>query len=235
MEPDLKPVVAVPIALMMSTSPEVNSLVPPTFESYARLLHPARARDGSPARWADVAARSGGTVHALAQWVPMAHGSGAATAEPTFAAPASVGDLPAETVSALCDVLARHTTTSGDCYFGLWEGYGWIPKGAMPEARLELEHRSYLLLRGPLSGVEQVGFWMGLHFYRQVPDLWWPADRSWYVARDTDLDSTYVGGSDALVRELVADPRLEVWPVQSTDPIDAGSDPINRNWPAPAT
>jgi hypothetical protein len=103
----------------------------------------------------------------------------------------------------------------------------------MPEARLDLEHRSYLLLRGPLNGVGQVGCWMGPHFYRQVPDLWWPADRSWYFAGDTDLDSTYIGGSDALVRELVADPRLEVWPVQSTDPIDAGSDPINRSWPPP--
>ena len=24
--------------------------------------------------------------------------------------------------------------------------------------------------------------------FRQVPDLWWPRDRAWFVAGDTDLD-----------------------------------------------
>src|SRR5450759_3117978 len=57
---------------LMSFGSGVGALVPPVFESYARVLHPARAQDGSPVRWADVAAWSGRTVHSLAQWVPMA-------------------------------------------------------------------------------------------------------------------------------------------------------------------
>lgn len=142
-------------------------------------------------------------------------------------------DIPPATLTALCDVLARHTTTPDDCYFGLWEGYGWIPRDGSPVAKLEVENRAYLLLRGPLSGVGEIGYWMGDYFQQQAPDLMWPSDQSWYVAGDTDLDSTYLGGSTEVIRELLADDRLEAWPVSATDPIDAGSDPINRDWPPP--
>lgn len=219
---------------LMSFGSGVGALVPPVFESYARILHPARAQDGSPVRWADVAAWSGRAVHSLAQWVPMAfpRESPSLAAAPFRDAPSN-RDIPPATLTALCDVLARHTTTPDDCCFGLWEGYGWIPKRAMPHARLDVENRSYLLFGGPLSAVGQIGDWLGPHFYRQVPELWWPADRSWYVAGDTDLDSTYIGGSTELVHELGTDPRLEAWSISATDPIDAGSDPINRDWPPP--
>lgn len=53
------------------------------------------------------------------------------------------------------------------------------------------------------------------------------------MAGDTDLDSTYLGGSTELIRELLADERLEAWPVSASDPIDAGSDSVNRQWPPP--
>jgi hypothetical protein len=57
----------------------------------------------------------------------------------------------------------------------------------------------------------------------------WPADRSWFVASDTDLDSTYLGGSVGLVGALVEHPGLEVWPVAATDLITFDSDRINSN------
>lgn len=218
---------------LMSFGSGVDAIVLPVFEAYARILHPARAEDGSPVGWAEVAAWSGGTVHALAQWVPMAHGRGAPQSAPPFLAPPSNRDFPLATVAALCDVLGRNTTTPDDCYFGLWEGYGWIPNGAVPGARLEVPNRSYLLFRGPLSRVGKIGYWVGPHFYRQTPELLWPADRSWFVAGDTDLDLTYLGGSTELIRELLADERLEAWPVSALDPIDAGSDSVNRQWPPP--
>ena len=46
----------------------------------------------------------------------------------------------------------------------------------------------------------------------------WPADHAWATSNDTDLDSTLVGGSRALVDELLADDRLEVlpWPVDGS-------------------
>lgn len=70
----------------------------------------------------------------------------------------------------------------------------------------ELPNRRYHLLTGPVSaaagirspadGVEP-----------QMPDLWWPDDRAWFVSTDTDLDFTVVAGSEAFVSELGA-----AWP-----------------------
>ena len=52
--------------------------------------------------------------------------------------------------------------------------------------------------------------------------------RSWATSNDTDLDSTLVGGTRALVDDLLADDRLEVlaWPVDGS--LWAGADSINR-------
>jgi hypothetical protein len=61
----------------------------------------------------------------------------------------------------------------------------------------------------------------------QSPSAWWPADRAWATSNDTDLDSTLVGGTRALVDDLLADERLEVlpWPVDGS--LWADADTIN--------
>ena len=38
----------------------------------------------------------------------------------------------------------------------------------------------------------------------QLPDLWWPGDRQWFVATDTDLEWTYLGGSHAFIADVTA-------------------------------
>jgi hypothetical protein len=48
------------------------------------------------------------------------------------------------------------------------------------------------------------------------------------VATEIDLDSSYLGGSAALVRDLLADGRLEAVPASVADPVWANSDHINR-------
>jgi len=116
---------------------------------------------------------------------------------------------------------------------GIDEAYPANPSTPYGRSKLEVENRAYLLFHGPMSGVGEIGYWVGNYFRPQTPDLMWPADRSWFVAGDTDLDSTYLGGSSELIRELLADARVEAWPVSATDPIDAGSDLINREWPPP--
>jgi hypothetical protein len=47
------------------------------------------------------------------------------------------------------------------------------------------------------------------------------------VASEIDLFCTLVGGSDDLAEALIADPRLDTWPVQPDDPITFDSDQIN--------
>lgn len=62
----------------------------------------------------------------------------------------------------------------------------------------------------------------------QSPSDWWPADHAWATSNDTDLDSTLVGGTRALIDDLLADDRLEVlpWPVDGSLWSDA--DTVNR-------
>ncbi len=43
------------------------------------------------------------------------------------------GHLDDELLTALCQVLARHTSTPEACYFGLWDGYGAIQGGEATE------------------------------------------------------------------------------------------------------
>lgn len=62
----------------------------------------------------------------------------------------------------------------------------------------------------------------------QSPTAWWPADRAWVTSSDPDLDSTLVGGTRAMVDDLLADDRLEVlpWPVDGS--LWADADSVNR-------
>jgi hypothetical protein len=246
----------------------VRSIVPPVFKAYARILHPARASDGTPVRWATVAAWAGGTVHALAEFEPLARQREPRSAPAPFAALPTDGALAPATVDDLCDVLGRYTATPDRCSFGLWEGYGWIDWMAPDRqraARLGLPNRTYLLFEGPLGSVVDLGWSevpakrllsrrVGLTeragsfvrksaigtksrrprtasiaaLHRESPNLMWASDRSWFVASEIDLDSTFVGGSMALVEELIGDGRFEAWRASPDNPVTADSDSINR-------
>jgi hypothetical protein len=61
----------------------------------------------------------------------------------------------------------------------------------------------------------------------QSPSAWWPADHAWATSSVMDLDSTLVGGSRALVDELLDEDRLEVvpWPVDGS--LWADADTVN--------
>jgi hypothetical protein len=41
-----------------------------------------------------------------------------------------VGNLQPEPLAALCDILARHTATPAACWFGVWDGHGWLHPGS---------------------------------------------------------------------------------------------------------
>lgn len=75
--------------------------------------------------------------------------------------------------------------------------------------RFELEIRAYYLLTGPVDAASGITA-PGGEPSPQMPDLWWPKDRAWFVATDTDLDWTVVGGSEQLASEL-----LRAFPDQS--------------------
>ncbi|MGW8377973.1 hypothetical protein [Streptomyces sp. ODS28] len=89
-----------------------------------------------------------------------------------------------------------------------------VPASVRSGPRVSLPHREYFLWHGDLSAalafVDSEG---------QSPNLWWAGDRSWCVASEIDLTWTYVGGSRALIDELLADPRVEALPAGPDDAV----------------
>jgi hypothetical protein len=208
----------------------VGGVIPSGFEAYARILHPASDPAHELVRWGDVAEAAGAVEHPLMQFHSLV-----GLAEPAYqiktplwtGSSPSAGDLEPDSLEALLDVLGRHTETPSECWFCLWEGYGWI--NASQRRHIDLPQRAYLLYEGPLGAALEMGHsptpeW----FLPQSPNIFWPADQAWCVATEIDLPYTYVGGSRDLIDELLIDVRLEVWESQLTDPVAYDTDELNR-------
>jgi hypothetical protein len=84
------------------------------------------------------------------------------------------------------------------------------------------------LLRGQLKDVVALHEFLGGDFPGQSPNLWWPADHSWCVATEIDFAWTYVGGTEALIADVVADADLEALTAAITDQFGYDSDRPNR-------
>ncbi len=230
----------------------VASVVPTGYQAYARILHPARDESGKQTSWSAVAYTTGRQPHALMQWHalvgvtdPMDMSKSLWHGERPIR-----GSLDRETLETLCEKIALSTPISIKCYFCLWEGYGdlenygWREDGlsdnelcARPghvlsqdelrSPRLRLPDRNYVVIEGPLMGALQIGRWINGLFWHQSPNIFWPADRAWFVASEIDFDSTVVGGPVALIDDLVMEPRLDAWRVQPEDSLAVDGDTIN--------
>jgi hypothetical protein len=112
----------------------VASIVPDGFPAYIRILHPAYGSNNQPVTWASVAARSGRTMHRLAQFHAIERPrSSTATADSThwfdsWVSPPHTGNLPTDLLSVLCANLGEHTSAKDSCFFCLWDGHGWLPE-----------------------------------------------------------------------------------------------------------
>lgn len=125
----------------------VGSIVPPVFEAYARVFHPASRRAGEnvvAVRWAEVADANGRTMHPAAQWGSI---TGSWEKQSSSIQPGgwewqpSEGDLPWEIAQRLAAILAEHTDDPAATFFGVWEGWGIpqliaaFPQGTPDEVR----------------------------------------------------------------------------------------------------
>jgi hypothetical protein len=77
-----------------------------------------------------------------------------------------------------------------------------VRRGLEQIPAFDLPNRRYHLVQGPLEAARRIT--QPGSDRTQLPDLWWPNDRRWFVATDTDLDWTVVGGSHAFIEELIA-------------------------------
>jgi hypothetical protein len=221
----------------------VASLVPPVFEAYARVFHPAvrypfdDAADPVPAgaivsdlppdedvSWAEVAAFNGRIPHPAMEWASI---TGSWDFRDSDDQPGMWNDAPAEghlptsTAARMVPVLARHTARPTDCWFGVWSGFGYF---AWSGPELVLPGREYLLVRGP---IELAAENFAPEPAEQSANLWWPADRAWCVATDIDVMTTYVGGSAECIADLLAHPALEAAEVPPAQRVTWDSDTVN--------
>lgn len=190
----------------------------PGYPAYARVLHPAwhRAPDGvwGPRTWAQLAAASGAAMHPRTSFEAVTTFNG--TAE--FGRPylwthgPDVGGPPPDVAQHLIAILARHTTTTDSCWFGLWEGHEAIADHLADQVpRFALPNRRYLLLRGALDAV------LSAEPLPARPERWWPDDHAWCLGGDVDIDCTYIAGSRQLIVDLASSPAVEAYAVRATD------------------
>jgi hypothetical protein len=232
---------------------QVTSILPGGFDAYARILHPAEdpATGDRLVRWAEVAAWSGMPLRRDAQF----HSVALPLTRPGENAPWSgqgprPGTLWPADAAVLAEVLRAWTGTPEQCWFCLWDGYGWdnihlmtpvgespvrlpdpIPPPVRRGSRVHLPNRDYLLYAGPVEAVLETA---GLAGDEQTANLWWPADHAWCVASEIDLAWTYVAGPAGLIERLVADERLETLPAGPEDPLTRVEDWITT-WVTEAT
>jgi hypothetical protein len=209
---------------------DVGSLVPATFGAYARVLHPAY-NGGDRVSWAQIADANHRIAHPQMQFNRLIgyasrYSPGYRVEQPGVVdeAPA-VGSLPPDVAAPLVRTLARHTASSDDCWFAVWDGWSYLDEMFSNQPTFELPQRNYHLAHGPLATATQSV--STYPFSHQSCNLWWPDDHAWCVATEIDFDSTYIGASEACIEELLANPDLEAMPLNLTAGVTADSDTLN--------
>jgi hypothetical protein len=228
-------------------------VVPAGFAAYARVLHPAGIPEHGerPVRWADVAAWSGMPLRQDAQFHSIALPPTAPSGPPPYHSQGpQEGSLYWPDAEVLAGILRDWTATPEDCWFCVWDGYGWesahpffsvasaetghppetaaaprqgpVPGPVREGPRVQLPHRNYLLYQGPAEAALTLATLDGTS--GQCPNLWWPADRAWCVASEIDLPWTYVGGPYGLIDAILADDRIEALPAAPQDRVSRVED-----------
>ena len=159
---------------------------------------------------------AGFAAYARLRFIPDPEHAGQSEADVTVPAD-HLSDL--EQTRLALDVLRRHTATPDGCYFCLWDGYGLrLPPSPGGRAVLDLPHRRYTLMEGPL---EALGSWetgIGREGPLVPPAFVWPADHSWCFVSDVDPHWAGIGASTAAIGQLLAHPALDVAAADPRDP-----------------
>ncbi len=113
----------------------LHTMVPPAFDAYARVFHPAELHEGgrlgdpAPAgggevRWSEVAIANGRTMHGAAEWGQLTGSWQLEGQECLWNREPEEGQTPERLALRLAAILATHTSTPEECWFAVWEGWG---------------------------------------------------------------------------------------------------------------
>lgn len=159
MHPDIAPLDSVDHARWfvdaLSGDLSVDGLVPPVFDAYVRILHPAEADDGRPVRWAEVADDQGTELHPSAWFARLARRRNGGRAHGWSGRDPWESSLDRRTLEVLVDVLASHTATPQAVWLNLWDGFGHLPSAwaRLPRVDQENGYREYFAFRCRLDEV----------------------------------------------------------------------------------
>ena len=121
------------------------------------------------------------------------------------------GSLEPDLARTLQSILASAIEDSMPCWFGIWDGFGYLTESQRAAPAIEAPGRRWHLFRAPLDHLER-SFVDG--FENQTANLAWPEDRSWCLATEIDAEVTYVGGSRELISAILEAPGLDAVPAR---------------------
>ncbi len=197
---------------------DVASLVPPVFEAYARVFHPAY-EIGHPVSWKTLAEANNRSAHPAMEWGSLVGSWDLRTQPGLWDQRPDTGRLPVPTAQALSRIL-RHYSQSDKAMYALWNGYG---EAAIANADLlELPKRPMYVINGSIDDAAEPFGIPG-----RTANLWWAGDRQWCVATDIDLLTTYVGSSALCIQAILNSDALEAFPVTSDQRVTGDADTVN--------
>ena len=163
----------------LSDNGTLRSILPAGFPAYARIFHPAYLNEDEerPVRCSTVASWTGRTFHPLMQFQRIANlneDPHVMYEDPPWGSHPRIGSIPERECRTLIEVLRSFTSTPGNCFFCLWEGYGNIDNRLYKaSSRVRAPGRDYLVFRGPIDAI--IAFLAGDGpFWRDSPNIWWP-------------------------------------------------------------
>ena len=202
---------------------DVASFVPPVFEAYARVFHPAyeiqMPEPRYPVSWKAVAEANNRVAHPAMEWGSLVGSLDLQSQPGLWDHPPDEGRLPVPTTEQLSRVLRQYSGTDTVMY-ALWNGYGGI---VIENADLiELPNRPMYVIAGSIDDAADPFGIPG-----RTANLWWAGDRQWCVATDIDLMTTYVGAGARCIQAIVSSDVLEAMPVPSDQRVTWDADTIN--------
>lgn len=209
-----------------STVGTIGRVVPGGFESYVRVLHPFETSDGTAVSWGDVTSLLGVRLGPVTDCRELEELLKQRLSEPGLSeqerqrldlSPPHGGEIPFHVLADLAEVFRRHTETPQECYFAIWEGHGGLQHPVQGwGAMFTTPSRRWHLYTAPLEAAAD-GFSDSSGIFPESTDLWWPADRRWFVGTDIDIQCTYIGCDAAAAHDLQQHPQLETVEVNWND------------------
>lgn len=195
---DLIPNVVLDLPSLQGRPMTVGDYLPSGHVSYARVMNPLLDDDGRPLPWSRFAVDQS-EVDATMKWANLN--------DVALNLNRTIGTINPAVAETLIHILRAHTSTPGECFFLVWEGYSGMRDDLRDTEHITmLPDREMLILAGNLADAGET--FDGMDDGRSAQ--WWiPSDGAWAVGNDLYGASIYVSGTDELITAILAAKGIE--------------------------